>query len=198
MLWCCFPVGAFLLFQNVAHAVGFASKKSVRLGQGTKLSGVILVCVSAFFALFCVWLAVLQDPDVFVVIAFVAFVVFLFVTGIVLWRRGNLKEKQSAHFQTYLNVVGTKSSVPLTALASSVGQTVEQTVKDLRGLLSAGYFKGCYVDVEKGVFVTRNTDPFEEANDKRSKVVRCKQCGASKVVYRGEVTECDYCGSSLE
>lgn len=162
------------------------------------MSGVILVCISAFFALLCVLLAVLADLHVFVVIPFVAFVVFLFATGLVFWLRGNLKEKQSAHFQTYLNVVGTKPSVPLTVLASSVGQTVDQTVKDLRGLLAAGYFKGCYVDVEKGVFVTPNTDPFEEANDKRSKVVRCKQCGASKVVYRGEATECDYCGSSLE
>ncbi len=200
-LWCFFPVGAVMLVQNIIVLCSNGKQRQMLRGQGVKIAGIVLVSIAAVVAMVVV-VACVFSGEMHVSITLSAFfpVVVLLVIGIVLWAVGSRRAKRMNLFEAYLNVLGTHSSLPLGVFCSTLGKTQKQVEADLRYMMKQGFFRGCYIDSQRGIFVTPNTDPFENSTTvhKHTKVYKCKNCGASKVVRDGEVPVCDYCGSGLE
>ncbi len=63
-----------------------------------------------------------------------------------LWA-GLRKQKQAARYRSYLAMIGTHSSVSISALASAAGSSPKQVREDLEDMLEDGFFPGGFLDL---------------------------------------------------
>ena len=63
-----------------------------------------------------------------------------------LWA-GLRKQKQAARYRSYLALIGTHSSVSISALASAAGSSPKQVREDLGDMLEDGFFPGGFLDL---------------------------------------------------
>ena len=77
-------------------------------------------------------------------------------------------------------------------LASQLGQSAENTLAEVRKLISQGYLTGYLL--KDNSYLELNT---YEKQSKRAVVVKCPSCGA-KTKITGTKGFCEYCGESIE
>lgn len=197
MLWCIFPVGVYMLVQNITNSGG---RKRKTPGQGVKIVGIVFIVLAVLYAFVIFILSIASDGYPVFLGAIPGAFVFMTV-GIILIIIGKRRALNMDMFERYLNILGTHSMLPLSVFCSVLGKTQAQVERDLQLMMKQGFFRGCYIDRERGVFVTPNSDPFEQSGTvvhKHTRVYKCKNCGATKVVQDGDLPVCDYCGSGLE
>ena len=102
---------------------------------------------------------------------------------------GLKNEKQLRELADYV-LIYRRLKIP--DLAARMGKTAYETEKMLLQCIERGYLRG-YID--------RNTGEFfvEGAEKEIVKPIKCPHCGgiSTKVVMRGEVQVCEYCGAPL-
>ncbi|GKX67678.1 hypothetical protein [Inconstantimicrobium mannanitabidum] len=109
----------------------------------------------------------------------------------------------------YIAIIINNNQTSIDNIAAAVPISYEEAVKDLQKMIDNGYFEGAYIDVSNREIVltnkktkqndfTSNVQMDGTANELQVKVVVCKSCGGNNKVVRGQVCECEYCGSLLE
>lgn len=91
-----------------------------------------------------------------------------------------------------LSLIYDENIYTIDGLASQLGQSVENTLAEVRNLISQGYLTGYLL--KDNSYLELNT---YEKQGKRAVVVKCPSCGA-KTKITGTKGFCEYCGESIE
>lgn len=91
-----------------------------------------------------------------------------------------------------LSLIYDENIYTIDGLASQLGQSAENTLAEVRNLISQGYLTGYLL--KDNSYLELNT---YEKQGKRAVVVKCPSCGA-KTKITGTKGFCEYCGESIE
>lgn len=127
--------------------------------------------------------------------------VFVFVIpGAICFYFGNKRNKKMKIYDKYMLYISSRRKVKLDGLCNNVGVDYETGLKMVEEMIAKGFING-YLDddeliIKKGESLIN--DIIEEpVQNKETKVVKCKECGAKNTIIVGQSKECEYCGSLL-
>lgn len=135
---------------------------------------------------------------------------FFCVTAIGVWLiiLGNKKFKLIRRFYDYSARLASDPEKSIDSLASDAGVAAAAAAKNIRNMLAAGFFPGCYLDEQRNRLVipvvsgkqaSTAAAPASAATAQTEKysMIQCKNCGATSRIASGAAGECEYCGSPL-
>lgn len=140
---------------------------------------------------------------------FMLTVMFL-IPGFLLFLKGVSLKRAGVRYEKYLQLIWQQQIHSIDDLASEVSLTYAKTSKELEALINSGYIVNAYVDHGRQMVIVddyvssrpiqpviSNTSAVNKSKQNISKVVTCKNCGASNSVISGTVAECEYCGTPI-
>ena len=182
------PVGIYLLYKRLK-----ADRKAA-LSSGKKLNsiGIALIVIGA--------LALIGGVDSS---DSMAGSVFFILCGIVLSRMGTKNKKEAIRIRQYIALIINQHITSLDELARATGNTYEQVCEDLNKIIERGYLQGAYINLSiRQIILPGQRPPVYKqsgpAQQGRTHVVQCKNCGAEIVVVQGTVRKCEYCGTPIQ
>lgn len=133
----------------------------------------------------------------------ISMIIFFLITGLVLLFIGKRMKKAAERCKKYIAIIANQhiTSIDQIAQAASVGY--ETAKKDLEKMIHQGYFSGAYINegareiVLPGSHVSRDHMANNVIRPAQTKVVTCKNCGATNTVVSGSAAECEFCGSPI-
>lgn len=136
--------------------------------------------------------------------------VMFFIPGSLLFLKGASLKRAGVRYEKYLELIWQRHVHSIDELASEVSLTYAKTSKELESLINSGYIENAYVDHGRQMVIVddyvsshpiqpkvTNTPAVNKNKQIISKVVTCKNCGASNSVTTGSVSECEYCGTPI-
>lgn len=135
-------------------------------------------------------------------------------TGCSLVIQGRKDRQRGEQCMEYVEIIGDSAEISTETIAAAYPKSIEEVCEDLQILIDKGLFPDHYLDLEHKKMVLSskveeqvkevNTPPQvssegnEAAKDSTSEicVIKCPNCGAEKTL-KGNVGECEYCGSCL-
>ncbi len=188
--------------------VDFATNRVKARGMAQSICGWI-IAVSCGIAVLASLAAGMKDGfenGPYAVIA----LLFLVVTAIGIWLivLGNKNFKLVRMFYDYSARLAADPEKSVDLLALAAGVTTAAAAKNIRRMLAAGFFPGCYLDGQYNKLVvpemlrqktsTAAAQAFAAtAKTVKYTMIQCKNCGATSRIVSGTVGECEYCGSPL-
>ena len=91
---------------------------------------------------------------------------FLFGSLGCLWA-GLRKRKQASHYRSYLAMIGSHTSISVSALASAAGSSPKQVRDDLSDMLEDGFFPGGFLDLRNDLLVVSGSGLRDEPEEKQ-------------------------------
>ncbi|MBO1911451.1 hypothetical protein J4G37_42520, partial [Microvirga sp. 3-52] len=85
-------------------------------------------------------------------------------------------------------------------ISSAIPVSHDIAIKDIQEMIHKGFFEDAYINYNQDAIVFSTEDEVDERvkNHKVDmKVVSCNGCGANSKVEKGNVEECQYCGSLI-
>jgi len=71
-------------------------------------------------------------------------------------------------------------------------------IEHLREMIGNGFFTGAKVDIHNNIFLLPDQIQYYDFNrQNQNTVVVCNSCGANNTVIYGVITECKYCGTTI-
>ena len=146
------------------------------------------------------------------------FAVFLLMAALGVWLiyRGISRRRLRKQFRLFVLAGSTHGDWSMERLASGSGYSVDYVRKQIERMVRLKFFGSGWLDKEKDCLVfpdlvQKTPDVDEEEADQADKVdkedkadkpekivVVCKHCGASKVMKKGSIDQCDYCRCMLQ
>ena len=80
---------------------------------------------------------------------------------------GLRKRKEAARYRGYLAMVGSHTSISISALASAAGSSPKQVREDLADMLEDGFFPGGFLDLRNDLLVVSGSGLRDEPEEKR-------------------------------
>lgn len=186
----CFPAGVVLaILKETSPKVRSPRARSKKRSNALKVWGWILAAIGVICI---ISLASQQAENIWVGIV-------LAVAGIAMLVAAYIREAQQSLFDKYLNVIGFQNITSLDSISAVMKKSRKRVTEDLERMMKKGFFEDCFIDYSKGVFVLPQvfTAPPTPRKPKHSYAAKCPNCGASIIVYEGEVVRCEYCGTPL-
>lgn len=133
-------------------------------------------------------------------------------------KRGKLRK----NFKKYVAALSQNPSGSIEALAASVGEPADRVSKNLEKMIHKKFFSNAFIDIVSNRLVMPNRTPMAQPGNPvmqnqnpagapmnrgaapvqqgRAEMVTvtCKGCGAVNIIPRGQVGECEYCGSGIK
>ena len=134
-------------------------------------------------------------------------IIFFWIAGVFLKKTSKKIKKEAESIKKYLAIIVNGNQREISNIAVSVGKSYENTKNDIQNMINKGYLKNAYINegtneivftnnkVQTQTTVMVNAEP--KANTVTSKIVACPCCGANNTI-KGEMGECEYCGSPLK
>lgn len=199
------PVGLFLLYRKLSGDKVAALKNSKILN--------ILGWVFAAFAVIYVIMAITGNIETkdgsSVVGPLIVALVFYGGGGAFMIATAKKMKINADKLKKYIEIVINNNQTSIDNIAAAVPVRYEEAMKDLQKMIDNGYFENAYIDVSEREIVLTNKKTEREyptsnvqmdghINKPQIKVVVCRSCGANNKVVKGQVSECEYCGSLLK
>ncbi len=127
--------------------------------------------------------------------------IFMFVIpgGLCFWF-GNKRNTRMKVYDKYMMYISSRKKVKIDGLCNGVGVDYDTAIKMVEEMISKGFING-YLEDDELIIKTTNQVTQEFTDDiiqnKETKVVKCKECGAKNTVIVGQASECEYCGTFL-
>jgi hypothetical protein len=181
------PIGLFLLLKKLASDKG----ATIKCHKKVMNISYLVMAIGAFYLI----TAISGSPGMFMP-------AILFGAGGFCMYKIALKIKATGErYKKYIVMIVNQSQTSIDNLASAVGVSYDEAVKDLQKMIDMGYFTGAYIDVsQREIILARPTQ--QQANNaavasEQVKLVSCRSCGANNRSYSGQIGECEYCGSPI-
>jgi hypothetical protein len=134
---------------------------------------------------------------IIVLLIFIAIGTWLIIYGI-------KTKRKIIRFKKYVNIISLENENSLENIANACSQSIDFVIKDLEVMIAQKFFTNAYIDRDTNEIVLERKNNSEVSNNiiakteaVESKVVTCKNCGASNNITIGTVAECEFCGSVL-
>lgn len=136
-------------------------------------------------------------------------IVLFFALGVWLIYLSRKKYKLIKNFKIYVPRLSADPTGSLENLAAGVGTSLDDVKKNLQKMIDKKYFVNAYLDTKENRIVfpsmagqkSTQTQQFQNVNMDAPKVeyttITCKNCGAMNKAIKGNVTECEFCGSQI-
>lgn len=134
--------------------------------------------------------------------------------GIWLFRQSIKKSKLIKEFKKYVSAVSNNPDGYIPDIAASLGTSEDVARKNLELMIKKKFFVNAFIDKNSNCIKILNRQNTGVVNQQRVNTnintntsvsqaaemvtVKCSGCGGINTLRRGEVGECDYCGSSIK
>ncbi|WP_459479704.1 hypothetical protein [Clostridium saccharoperbutylacetonicum] len=113
-------------------------------------------------------------------------------------------KRKILRFKKYVSIISLENGTSLEIIANECSQSIDFVRKDLEVMITQKFFTNAYIDRNTNeIVLERKNNPevlnntMTETEAVESKVVTCKNCGASNNITIGTIAECEFCGSVL-
>lgn len=179
------PVGLYLLIKRTGSdkIVTEKTKKS------TKTTSIVMFVLAGIFLLASIG----SEFDFSVFFFFLIFA----SAGVALTFVGYRNKKEEENIKRYVPVIINQNITNLNAIASIVGKSYDNVLKDVKKLINRGILKEAFLDenLNEIIFINHNK-PITQSQDEK-KIVICPCCGANNTIL-GSIGKCEYCDSPLK
>lgn len=171
-----------------------------------KIQLIIGIGITFFFGAIAIWSTFDHEYDeLYVVITFY----IIFAIGILLIALSIKRHKLIKNFKTYVTILSEDPTGSIDNLATPLNVSVDKVRKDLQLMIDKKYFVNAYVDLETNRIIFPSSDVETSEKVKQNKTadeqykakdyisVTCKNCGGINKITKGQVGECEYCGSII-
>jgi hypothetical protein len=198
------PVGLFLLYRKISGDKAAALKNSKILN--------ILGWVFAASAVIYVIMAITGNVEInngsSVVGTLIVGLVFYGGGGALMIYIAKKMEINAEKLKKYIAIVINNNQTSIDNIAAAVPVSYEEATKDLQKMIDTGYFENAYIDVSEREIVLTNKKKEQKysssnvqvdgtVDEPQIKGAICRSCGANNKVVKGQICECEYCGSLL-
>ena len=125
---------------------------------------------------------------------------FFIFAGFALVYIGKKSSVNAAKYKQYIDLIVNKKVRSIATISSAIPVSHDQAIKDIQEMINKGFFEDAYINFNLNEIVLLNTDAVDaQANHYKAEmlVVPCHGCGANNRVAKGEVENCQYCGSLI-
>lgn len=127
--------------------------------------------------------------------------IFMLFAGLALVFVGRIASKNAGKYKKYINMIVNQGMRSISRIADAIPTSSEQAIQDIQDMIKKGFFKEAYINfsTNKIVFTLEEVQQksFQSESTTNQIVVTCNGCGANNKVGRGQVGECQYCGSLI-
>lgn len=101
-------------------------------------------------------------------------------------------------FRAYTAALANSSNGFIPELAASLGASEDMVKRNLERMIARKYFPNAFFDRNANCILPRKPAIRQRAAAPEMVTVKCKGCGGINTLIRGQVGECEYCGSPLK
>lgn len=199
------PVGLFLLYRKLSGDKVAALKNSKILN----ILGWVFAACAVIYVLMAITGNVETKDGSSIVGPLIVALVFYGGGGAFMISTAKRMKINADKLKKYIEIVINNNQTSIDNIAAAVSVSYEEAMKDLQKMIDNGYFENAYIDISEREIVLTNKKMEQEystskvqmdghVNEPQTKVVACRSCGANNKVIKGQVSECEYCGSLLE
>jgi len=186
------PLGLFFLFRKI-H-----TDRTASLNNGRTVAIVSYILIGAAV----VYLIMAFEEGA----GFIPAAILCAGGGIWLFVISRRMKATGVRYRKYIALVVNQEQKSIDAIATAMGISYEDAVKELQQMINRGYFAGAHIDVgSREIRLAKAPPPPPAAPEMpvtagipiQERVVACNSCGAN-IRVSGQVGECEYCGSPLQ
>ncbi len=170
------------------------------------------ICIAGLFGLVClVGFSEFEDGDM----AALIFCIIITALGVLMIVFSRKRHRLIQSFKTYVTILSNDPTGSIANLAMKTGTSEDVVRNNLELMIKKRYFANAAIDRSTDCILFPNhgtSQPFvNQANTNNNAfspraaeeavkmvTITCKGCGAVNTIVRGKVSECEYCGSSLQ
>ena len=193
------PVGLYFLFKKLA--IDKSAVMSRHIGALSIVGWFLIV-----FGAVALWGYVSGEPgfDSDLASGMVVSLGSLVGGGVVLYKVSTTK-KAAKKYQEYIRIVVNQDIRNIDDIASAVGLSYDETVKDLQNMIDYGFLKDAFIHRSNREIIlvhyeaVSSLTPLPGAYGAAPQMiaVHCPSCDANQVAAVGSVIKCEYCGNSF-
>ncbi|UWP60789.1 hypothetical protein [Ruminococcus gauvreauii] len=116
---------------------------------------------------------------------------------------GLKRKKILKEYKRYAAQLSTDPTGSIENLASASGSSQDEVYKNLNYMIKKKYFADAYIDKQKNriVICSKRSGQYDKPLVNKNieyTTVTCKNCGGINKIPKGQVCECEYCGSPIQ
>ncbi len=140
------------------------------------------------------WTSLMEDG----VISGTLGMLFYVSLGLTLVYFGKKSSIRAIQYKKYIDIIVNKRVRSIATISSAIPVSHDIAIKDIQEMINKGFFEDAYINYHRDEIVFAN-EAEVEGRVKNHKVemiaVPCNGCGANNKVEKGQVDNCQYCGS---
>lgn len=181
----------------------------------TSIVGWIFFGLGCFYLLMSLTGNVVAEDGSSIIGGTIMMVVICCGGGYAIVRHAKKYKDMGLKYERYITVAASSPTGSLDDMAAAIGETFDDTSRNIQSLIDAGLLENSYIDQMQRCLVspivgstcqTRrmqsstnvNTAQPAKAAKPKVKTVKCPNCGGVNNVTEGAGNICEYCGSPLE
>ena len=125
---------------------------------------------------------------------------FFVSLGLILIYLGKKSLIIATKYKKYIDLIVNRRLRSIATISSAIPVSHDSAIKDIQEMIDKGFFEDAYINYNLDEIVFSKEDEVDERvkNHKVEMiVVPCNGCGANNKVEKGQVEECQYCGSLI-
>ncbi len=112
-------------------------------------------------------------------------------------------KQRIARFKKYTELISMENTTSLDLIALKTSQSIDFVKKDMQTMIDKKFFVKAYINKDTNEIIiskeSKTKAPISnQSTTKEVTPVSCNCCGAMNEIIRGEITNCEYCGSPLK
>lgn len=178
------PVGVYYLIRKINGD----KKASLSSGRTMTIWGWIIAGMGIIS-----WTTLIEDGFIDGTIGMLFFVSL----GLVLVYLGKKSSINATKYKKYIDLIVNNNVRSIPTIASAIPVSHDVAIKDLEDMITKGFFEDAYMNYTRDEIVFAVEDEIVKNTKVEMIVAPCNGCGANNQVEKGQIGECQYCGSLI-
>ena len=174
---------------------------------------IVAIAIFAFFGLYTLIYIFDADTRASGGIEVLVFCLIFDALGVWLFTLSRKKSKLIKEFKKYVSAVSNDPDGYIPDIAASLGTSEDVVRKNLELMIKKKFFVNAFIDKDSNCIKILNRQNTAAVQQQRANIpyntpiqatptemvtVKCSGCGGINTLRKGEVGECDYCGSAIK
>lgn len=132
-------------------------------------------------------------------------IVFMAIFSLLLITSAKINQR-IIRFKKYTELISLENTTSLDLIALKTSQSIDFVKKDIQTMIDKKFFAKAYINKDTNEIIiskeskkesSTKTPVSNQSTIKAVTPVSCNCCGAMNEIVKGEITNCEYCGSPL-